>query len=161
MVTKLKLKNIIPSEMLSKNKYMLYTIGIISLIVIFLTPYCFEIDLGPGPNRFLAILWEYRGLDGFRWFTVFQYVPIYFFRFVALFYVMRYLKGIVSKKRATIMTIVSELIPLLFAIPGVLFLNSDGENYIPITISIPILLIYNLILIFTFSKINLNTEELK
>ena len=134
----------------TKNQYLLIFIGFLSLIIIFLIPYCFEIDIGPGPNRFLAILWEYRGLDGFRWFTVFQYVPIYIFRFVALFYVMRYLMGIISKKKAIIMAVVSELIPLLISIPGVLFLNSDGDNYIPIMISIPILLLYNLILIFIF-----------
>lgn len=145
----------------AKNKNLLILIGIISLLIIFLIPYCFEIDLGPGPNRFLAILWEYRGLGGFRWFTVFQYVPVYFFRFVAFFYVMRHLMGIVSKKKAIIMAIVSELIPLLISIPGVLFLNSEGENYIPIMISIPILLLYNLLLIFIFSNRKLDIKELK
>lgn len=154
------LKVVINRIMLAKNKYMLILIGIFSLLIIYLVPYCYEIDLGPGPNRFLAILWEYRGLDGFSWFTVFQYVPFYFFRFVALFYVMRYLMGFVSKKKALIMAIISELIPLLFAIPGVLILNSDGENYIPITISIPILLLYYSVLIFSFSNIRVNNKEL-
>ncbi len=147
--------------MLTKNQYLLILFGILSLLVILLTPYGFHIDLGPGPNSLMAILWEYRDLDVFRWFTVLEYFPYYIFRFVALFYVMRYIMGTVSKKKAIMMSIVSELISLLISIPGVLFLNSDGENYIPITISIPILLLYNLILIFSFSNIKLNTKELK
>lgn len=147
--------------MVTKNQYLLILIGIISLLIIFLTPYGFHIDLGPGPNALMAILWEYRDLDVFRWFTVLEYVPYYFFRFVALFYVLRYIRGTVMKKKALIMVIVSELVPLLISIPGVLFLNSEGENYIPIMISIPILLLYNSILIFSFSNIRLNTKELK
>lgn len=147
--------------MLTKNQYLLILFGILSLLVILITPYGFHIDLGPGPNSLMAILWEYRDLDVFRWFTVLEYFPYYIFRFVALFYVMRYMMGTVSKKKAIMMSIVSELISLLISIPGVLFLNSDGENYIPITISIPILLLYNLILIFSFSNIKLNTKELK
>jgi hypothetical protein len=138
--------------MLVKNKYMLILIGIISLIIIFFTPYCFEIDLGSGPNRFLAILWEYRGLEGFRWFTVFEYVPIYIFRFVSLFYIIRYLMNTVSKKKAIIMAIVGELIPLLITIPGLLFLSPDGENYLPIAISIPFLLIFHLSVVLFFKK---------
>jgi len=147
--------------MLTKNQYLLILFGILSLLVILLTPYGFHIDLGPGPNSLMAILWEYRDLEVFRWFTVLEYFPYYIFRFVALFYVMRYIMGTVSKKKAIMMSIVSELIPLLISIPGALFLNSEGENYIPIMISIPILLLYNLILIFSFSNIKLNTKELK
>ncbi len=67
--------------------------------------------------------------------------------------------GFVSKKKAIIMAIVSELVPLLFAIPGALFLSSDGENYIPITISIPILLLFFSVLIFSFSNIRVNKNE--
>lgn len=147
--------------MLTKNQYLLILFGILSLLVILLTPYGFHIDNGPGPNSLMAILWEYWDLDVFRWFTVLEYFPYYIFRFVALFYVMRYIMGTVSKKKAIMMSIVSELISLLISIPGALFLNSDGEGYIPVMISIPILLLYNLILIFSFSNIKLNTKELK
>ena len=147
--------------MVTKNQYLLIFIGFLSLIIIFLTPYGFHIDLGPGPNSLMAILWEYRDLEVFRWFTVLEYFPYYIFRFITLYYIIKYITSVVSKKKAIMMAIVSELIPLLLSIPGALFLNSDGENYIPIMISIPILLIYNLIVIFTFSKINLNNKELK
>ena len=147
--------------MVTKNQYLLIFIGFLSLIIIFLTPYGFHIDLGPGPNSLMAILWEYRDLEVFSWFTVLEYFPYYIFRFITLYYIIKYITSVVSKKKAIMMAIVSELIPLLLSIPGALFLNSDGENYIPITISIPILLIYNLIVIFTFSKINLNNKELK
>ncbi|NVM35438.1 MAG: hypothetical protein HWN81_07570 [Candidatus Lokiarchaeota archaeon] len=144
---------------MSKNPYILFIIGIISLLIIFLTPYCFEIDL-TGTNRFLAILWEYGALGGFRWFTVFQYVPIYFFRFITLYYVIKYIMGVVSRKKVIIISIISELIPLLISIPGAL-LKFNGEYFLPIMISIPILLLYNLILTFIFSNRKLNIKELK
>lgn len=146
--------------MIVKNQYLLILIGIISLMIICLTPYGFHIDLGPGPNSIMAILWEYWDLDVLRWFTVLEYFPYYIFRFIAFFYLMRFLMGKVTKKKAIIMVIVSELIPLLISIPGVLYLSPDGENYIPIMISIPILLLYNLILIFIFSNKKLTTTIL-
>ena len=138
--------------MFTKNKYLLVLIGILSLVIILLTPYGFHIDLGPGPNSLMAILWEYWDLDVFRWFTVLEYVPYYLFRFIALFYIMRYLVDAATKKKAIIMSIISEIIPLLISIPGILILDPSGDNYIPIMISIPILFLYNLSLIFIFSK---------
>ena len=148
--------------MFTKNKYLLVLIGILSLVIILLTPYGFHIDLGPGPNSLMAILWEYWDLDVFRWFTVLEYVPYYLFRFVALFYIMRYLVDATTKKRAIIITIISEIIPLLISIPGILILDPSGHNYIPIMIAIPILLLNNLSLIFIYSKRKLkNTNALK
>ena len=149
------------SKLLSKNHYTLFIICIISILVIFLTPYGFSIDLGPGPNSLMAILWEYRNLSILRWFTVLEYVPYYFFRFIAVYYLIRYISDVVSIKKTIIMVIISELIPLLISIPGILFLNSEGENFIPIMISIPILLLYNVILIFTFSHRKINLKDLK
>lgn len=146
--------------MVSKNYYKLLIIGIITLLIVLLTPYGFHIDLGPGPNSIMAILWDYWDLGIFRWFEVFEYFPYYIFRFIAFFSIMRFLMGKVTKKKAIIMVIVSELIPLLISIPGVLYLSPDGENYIPIMISIPILLLYNLILIFIFSNKKLTTTIL-
>jgi hypothetical protein len=85
--------------MLSKNHYILLIIGIVSLIVIILTPYGIDIGIGPGPLRLLAILWEYFALQVVRWFTVLVYVPYYFFRFITLYYVIRYIMGTVTKKK--------------------------------------------------------------
>ena len=153
-----KIKNII---MLTKNQFLLILIGIISLLVILLTPYGIDIDIGPSPIRLLAILWEYFALAVIRWFTVLRYVPYYFFRFITLYYVMKYIMGTVSKKKTIIMSIICELIPLLLSIIGLIFPDPTGEPYINTVISIPILLLYNLILIFAFSNRKLTTKQLK
>lgn len=138
--------------MLSKNQYIFYIIGIMSLLVILLTPYGIDIDIGPGPIRLLAILWEYFALEVIRWFTVLIYVPYYFFRFITLYYVMRYIMGMCSKKKVIIMSTICEFIPLTLSIIGLIFPDPTGEPYINTVIPIPILLLYNLLLIFVFSK---------
>ncbi|MFX0030918.1 MAG: hypothetical protein ACFE9N_05485 [Promethearchaeota archaeon] len=144
--------------MLTKNKILLILIGIFSLLIILLTPYGIDIDIGPGPVRLLAIFWEFFALTVIRWFTVLIYVPYYFFRFITFYYVMRYIIGTVSKKKVIILSIISELIPLLFSILGLIFPDPSGEPYINTVISIPILLLYNLILVFVFSNRKLNLK---
>ena len=139
--------------MISKIQKLHFFIGFISLVIVLLTPYGFSIDLGPGPNSLMAILWEYRDLSIIRWFTVLEYIPFYFFRFITIYYLGRYILDKVSLKKTIIMGIISELIPLLISIPALLILNQDGENYIPIVISIPILLIFHLSVFYTFYHI--------
>ncbi len=135
---------------MTKNQYTLIIIGFLSLIIVLLTPYGFHIDLGPGPNSLMAILWEYWDLSIILWFTVLEYVPYYFFRFITIYYLIRYILDKATLKRTIIMGIISEIIPLLISIPGVLILDPSGHNYIPIMISIPILLVFHLSLVYTF-----------
>ncbi|MFX0002145.1 MAG: hypothetical protein ACFE9C_03655 [Candidatus Hodarchaeota archaeon] len=139
-------------EMFSKNQNKLIIIGLISLLIVILTPYGFDLDIGPGPNRLLAILWEYFALVVIRWFTVLIYFPYYFFRFITLYYIIRYIMGKVTKKKAIIMSIICELIPLTFTIIGLIFPDPTGEPYINTVIPIPIFLLYNLILVFIYSN---------
>jgi hypothetical protein len=139
---------------------MIILIGIVSLLIVFLTPYGFDIDLGPGPNRLLAILWEFWALEVFRWFTVLEYFPYYFLRFIVTYYMIKYIMGTVTRKKAIIMSVASDSIPLILLIPGVLILDPSGHNYLPIMIPIPILLLYNLSLIFIFSNKKLKFKEL-
>ncbi|MFW9939288.1 MAG: hypothetical protein ACFFD5_16725, partial [Candidatus Thorarchaeota archaeon] len=79
-----------------------------------------------------------------------EYVPYYFFRFITIYYLIRYILDKASLKKSMIMGIISELIPLLISIPAVLILNQDGENYIPIVIPIPILFVFHLSVVYTF-----------
>jgi hypothetical protein len=136
--------------MMVKNKIIPLVIGFLSLIIVLLTPYGFHIDLGPGPSGLMAILWEYQDFSIIRWFTVFEYVPYYFFRIITIYYLIRYILDKATLKRTIIMGIISEIIPLLLSIPAVLILDSSGHNYIPIMISIPILLVYHLSVVYTF-----------
>lgn len=136
--------------MMAKNQYILFFIGFLSLIIVLLMPYGFHIDLGPGPNSLMAILWEYWALSIIRWFTVLEYILYYFFRFITIYYLIRYILDKASLKKTIIMGIINELIPLLISIPAVLILNQDGENYIPIVIPIPTLLVFHLSVVYTF-----------
>ena len=136
---------------------MIIILIILSIIIIFFAPYGYHIDLGPGPNMLMAITWDISDYYGFHILESLEYFPYYLFRIVFLYEVYRFLKEKISRKRFFIIGLISELIPLLFSIPGMLILNSDGENYIPIMISIPVLLLIDLFVIYIYS-INLREE---
>ncbi len=103
-------------------------------------------DLGPGPNGFFAILWEIPDGQDIMILTAFEYFPYYLYRLVVLNALWKFTLGKMSRKRFMCHGIVAEIIPVLFSIPGVLFLNSEGENFIPI--SIPILLMFTALAVF-------------
>ena len=93
--------------MIAKNKVIILLIGFISLIIVLLTPYGFHIDLGPGPNSLMAILYEYWDLSIIRWFTVLEYFPYYFFRFIVIYYLIKYMMDKVSLKKTIIIGIIN------------------------------------------------------
>lgn len=95
----------------------------------FFAPYGYHIDIGPGPDNLMAIVWDISEYFGFQ--------------------------ILESRKGLVLMGIICELIPLVISIPGVIFLNSEGETYIPIMISIPTLLIFDIILVQFFSSIKI------
>ena len=138
------------------NKYKQNLWEILCIIIVFLAPYGYHIDLGPGPNGIFGILWDIQMNYGFRLFQSLEYFPYYIFRIVVLYEVFKLFRNKSTKKRLILFSVISEIIPLLFSIPGILFLNSEGENFIPIVISIPILLIYCVIV--NYISINKNFE---
>jgi len=58
-----------------------------------------------------------------------------------------------SKKWLIIIALIAELIPLILSIPASIILNSEGENLTPIIISIPILLIFVIMVAYFFPKL--------
>jgi len=136
-----------------KKRIIIIICGILSIIIVFFAPYGYHIDLGPGPNNLMAIVWDISEYFGFQIFESLEYFPYYIFRIVVFYEILRFFQEKISGKRLILMGIICELIPLLISIPGVIFLNSEGENYIPIMISIPILLIFDVILVQLFSSI--------
>jgi len=126
---------------------------IIAAIIVFIFPYGYLVDLGPGPNGFMAITWGLPESRGITLFTALEYFFIYFlYRLVVLNAIWKFSLGETKPKRLMIHGLVSELIPILISIPGFLFLNSDGENLIPIMIPIPFLLLYCIVLVLYISK---------
>lgn len=141
--------------MILKRKYLIdLFIIIISILIVLLAPFGYHIDLGPGPNSITAILWDYSTYYSFRYLVALRYyVEFYFFRFVVLFGIVRFLQGKMSKKWLIILAIIAELIPLIISIPASLILNSEGDNLTPIIISIPILLIFVIMVAYFFPKL--------
>ncbi len=136
-----------------KKKFIIIILGILSIIIVFLAPYGYHIDLGPGPNSITAMIWEYSTYYSFRYLSPLRYyVQFYIFRIVVLYYIFRFLQEKVSIKRVIIVGIISEVIPLILSIPGALILNSEGDNLMPIVISIPILLLFNVLVVYIFAN---------
>lgn len=125
---------------------------VIAIIVVFIFPYGYHVDLGPGPNGLMAIAWEFPETYGLMILTALEYFIYYLYRLVVLQAIWKFSLGKMKPKRLMFHGLLSEFIPLLISIPGVLFLNSEGENYIPIMIPIPILLLYCALLVFYISN---------
>jgi len=127
---------------------------ILFILIVFLAPYGYHIDLGPGPNGIFAILWDMQVYYGFQIFESLEYFPYYIFRFVVLYEVFRFFSEKISKKRFLLFGFISDMIPLLISIPAVLFLSPEGENYIPIMISIPVLVLFCIVVVLSWSFSN-------
>ncbi|MFW9892140.1 MAG: hypothetical protein ACFFFO_08060 [Candidatus Thorarchaeota archaeon] len=121
---------------------------VIAIIIVFVLPYGYHVDLGPGPNGFMAILWELPEFQvlpeypGIMPLTALEYFIYYLYRLVVLYAIWKFSLGMMKQKRLLTHGILSELIPILISIPGILILDPSGHNYIPIMIPIPILVFY-------------------
>ena len=133
------------------NRGLLLIIGLLSIIIVFIVPFGYHVDLGPGPNSIIAMIWEVPlepAWYSIRFFSALRYrIEYCFFRFFFFLEIFLYFKGKFNKIRFILVGIVSEIIPLIISIPAMFILNSQGDNLIPIIIPIPLLLIFDLILV--------------
>ena len=136
---------------LGNKRLKIIVIGFLSIIVVFIAPFGFNVDLGPGPNSIIAMIWEVSlepAWYSIRFFSAFQYHFVYcFFRIFFLVEIFLFFIGKFNKIRFILVGIISEIIPLMISIPAMYILNSQGDNLIPIIYPIPILLIFDLILV--------------
>lgn len=116
---------------------------LLGLIVVFVLPYGFHIDIGPGPNGMMAITWEFPVGSSFMLFTALEYYIYYFYRFVVLYKIWKLLMGSTTPKRVILHATISESIPIIISVIAILFLR----EYIPIMIPLPFLLVYVLLII--------------
>lgn len=133
------------------NKLLYILIGILSIIIVLFTPFGIHVDLGPGENSIIAMIWEIPigpGQYSIRFFSALQYNLEYcFFRFFFLLEIVLFYIGKFNKLRFILVGIISELIPLIISIPAMFILNSQRDNLIPIIWPIPILMIFDLSLV--------------
>jgi hypothetical protein len=130
------------------------TMVLVGIIIVFIFPYGYHVDLGPGPNGFMAITWELPKNGRLVPFSALEYFLYYLYRLVVLGAIWKLSLGKIRPKWVMLHGLIAELIPILISIPGMLFLNADGENYIPIMIPLPLLLLYVIVLVFSVGKRN-------
>jgi hypothetical protein len=135
---------------------------LIGILVVFVLPYGYHVDLGPGPNGLMAILWELPEGYGLMLLSALEYFIYYLYRLVVLNGIWKFSLGRMKARRLLAHGLISELIPVLISIPGVLILSPERENYIPIMIPLPFLLLYCAVLVLFVSKrgeANRNTQS--
>jgi len=141
------------------KRYLSFLVGIITILVVFLLPFGIHIDLGPGPNSLVSMVWEIPFETAWytiRYFSAFQYYFVYcFFRLFFLLEICLLLLGKFNKIRFILIGVISELIPLIISIPAMFILNTQGENVIAIILPILFLLIFDLILVILSNRFNL------
>jgi hypothetical protein len=147
--------------MIHKNrKFILIIIGLLSIIVVFFIPFGYHIDLGPGPDSILAMIWEVPlqpAWYSIRYFSAFMYRLEYcFFRFFFILEIILLIIGKFNQIRFLLVGVISELIPLIISIPATFILNEQGDNLIAIVWPLPFLLIFDLTIIFLVKNLELN-----
>jgi len=139
------------------KRYLLIIIGILTILIVFLLPFGIHIDLGPGPNSLVSMVWEIPfepAWYSIRYFSAFQYYLVYcFFRVFFVLDIFLLFIGKFNKKRFLLIGIISEIIPLMISIPSMFILNSQGENLIPIIFPLPFLMSFDLILILVANRL--------
>ena len=79
-------------------------IGILSIIIVFFAPFGYQMDLGPGPNSIISMIWEVPlqpAWYSIRFFSAIQYHFAYcFFRIFFIFEIFLIFKGKFNKIQA-------------------------------------------------------------
>ena len=136
-----------------KNKLIIFLFIVLSFIIVLLAPFGYHVDLGPGTNSIMSIIWDYSFEYNFRFFLALRFHLEYcFFRFVVLIAIILYFIEKITRKWLIILSVIGELIPLILSIPASIMLNNQGENLYPIIIPIPILLLYVILIAQIFKN---------
>ncbi len=146
------------------KRYVSILIVILTILVVFFLPFGVQIDLAPqGPNSLVSMVWEIPlepAWYSIRYFSAFQYYFSYcFFRIFFMIDIFLLFIGKINKKRFFLIGIISEIIPLMIAIPSMFILNSHGDNLYPIIFPIPFLLIFDLILGILANRLGVNPSK--
>ncbi|MFX1527486.1 MAG: hypothetical protein ACFFB4_07920 [Promethearchaeota archaeon] len=140
------------------KRYISFIIAVFAILVVFFTPFGLHIDLGPGPNSIISMVWEIPlspAWYSIRIFSAFQYYLLYcFFRVIFLVEIFLLIIGKYNMKRFILIGFISEMIPLILSLPAMFILNSQGENLYPIIFPLPFLMIFDIILVFFINRLS-------
>ncbi|MHA2037500.1 MAG: hypothetical protein ACW98X_13780 [Promethearchaeota archaeon] len=141
---------------LSNQRLKIIIIGILSILVVFFLPFGYHVDLGPGPDGLISMVWDVPLEPSWytiRFFIAFQYLFAYcFFRLFFLLEIFLFFIGKFNKIRFILVGVISEIIPLMISIPALFILNSEGENLIHIIWPLPFLLIFDILLVLLIKR---------
>lgn len=87
-----------------------YDIRILSIIIVFFAPYGYHIDIGPGPDNLLAIVWDISEYFGFQILESLEYFPYYIFRIVVLYEIVRFFQEKISERSSSFLELVFKFI---------------------------------------------------
>ena len=143
------------------KRYLSILIGLLVILVVFFLPFGIMIDLAPqGPNSIVSMIWEVPLSPAWysvRFFSAFlYYFEFVFFRLVFVIYVLLLIVGKYNKIQFLLIGIISEIVPLVLSIPRIFIRNSDGDNLFVIIFPIPILMIFDLILVLLLNRLKFN-----
>jgi hypothetical protein len=142
------------------KRYLAIIIAILTILVVFFLPFGIMIDLGPGPNSIVAMVWEVPlepAWYSIRFFSAFMYYfEFIFFRFVFVIYVLLLIVGRYNKIQFILIGLISEIVPLVISIPRLFIRNSQGDNLFVIIFPIPILMLLDLILVLLQNRLKFN-----
>jgi len=148
-------------------------IGIVMTSMVFLLPFGYRLDLGPGPDSIMALIWEYIKApwhSGF-WFVrvgIFLTSLLYTFpRFIFLYQMIRYYSCKIPRKSVIKIGIVSELFPALISVLMIIGWQMGwtqpppplSDPWFPIYVPIPALLIIGLGLVFITPPVQLKIDD--
>jgi hypothetical protein len=126
-------------------------------IFVFLVPYAYHIDLGPGPDSLVAMLWDLRFDTPVPFYIVLRTLEIFFeYNFVRILFLIVFfifLSGKLHEKFVIIAGFITELAILIISLPRFYILNPQGDNLFPILIPIPTLLVINILVVFMLKKV--------
>ncbi len=146
-------------RVLIMQRHVAIIIGISAILIVFFIPFGIHIDLGPGPNSIISMIWEIPlnpAWYSVRFFSAFMYyLEFCFFRLFFLLDVFLLLTGKYNRTRFLAIGIISEIIPLTLSIRGISILNSQGENIYPIIFPIPFLTVFGITLILSAKRLRI------
>ena len=150
------------NSLIEESTFLAVILLVTSTIVVLFIPFGIQIDLGPGPNSLVSIIWELsleQSWYTIRYFTGIKYYFLFdFFRIIFLGYIIFSIFVIYNERKLIKLSVISEVIPLVLSIPGFLFRNADGDNLSYIILPTPFLILYTLIIILILRKSKFKNE---
>ena len=147
-------------------------IGLIMTVLVFLLPFGYRLDLGPGPDSVIALIWDYieapwQSGFGFVNFGIFLTSIIYTFpRFIFLYRMIQYYSFKIPRSSVIKTGIISEFFPVLVSIILIIGWQLGWtqppppiDHWFPIYIPFPALLGIGLGFVFLLPPIQSTSED--